>query len=93
VRECRAIPVYSSLLVRFYHYKARTRPRVQRAPGIPYALLGRTIHQRLGRIAPRGRERMFGIEMSTQTHSSCQGLIRASINLRMIIFEEDGLPA
>jgi hypothetical protein len=38
VRECRAIPVYSSLLVRFYHYKARTRLRVQRAPGIPHAL-------------------------------------------------------
>jgi hypothetical protein len=38
VRECWAIPVYSSLLVRFYHYKARTRLRVQRAPGIPHAL-------------------------------------------------------
>ena len=38
MRECRAIPVYSSLLVRFYHYKARTRLRVQRAPGIPHAL-------------------------------------------------------
>jgi hypothetical protein len=38
VRECRAIPVYSSLLVRFYHYQARTRLRVQRAPGIPHAL-------------------------------------------------------
>ena len=32
---------------------------MQRAPGIPHALcfLGRKIHQRLGRIASRGRER------------------------------------
>jgi alkylation response protein AidB-like acyl-CoA dehydrogenase len=36
---------------------------VQRAPGIPNALcfLGRKIHQRLGRIAPRGRECMSGL--------------------------------
>jgi hypothetical protein len=34
---------------------------VQRAPGIPHALLGRKINAQLGRIAPRDREVMFGI--------------------------------
>ena len=34
---------------------------MQRASGIPHALFGRKIHQRLGRFASRGRERMFGI--------------------------------
>jgi hypothetical protein len=29
-----------------------------------------------------------GVEVSTQTHSSCPGLTRASINLRKTIFEE-----
>jgi hypothetical protein len=33
---------------------------VQRASGIPHALYGREIHQRLGRLAPRGRERVSG---------------------------------
>jgi len=51
------IPVYSLLLVCFYHYQVHTRPRVQRASGVPHALFGRKIHQRLGRIARRGRER------------------------------------
>jgi hypothetical protein len=32
---------------------------VQRASGIPHALFGREIYQRLGRIARRGRERVF----------------------------------
>src|SRR5260370_30959059 len=27
----------------FYHYKVHTRPRVQRAPGVPHALFGRRI--------------------------------------------------
>jgi len=40
----------------FYHYQVHTRPRVQRAPGIPHALFGRKINARLGRIAPRDRE-------------------------------------
>src|SRR5713101_7165586 len=43
----------------FYHYQVHTRPRVQRASGVPHALFGRKIHQRLGRIARRGRERVF----------------------------------
>ena len=34
---------------------------MQRASGVPHALFGRKIHQRLGRFASRGRERMFGI--------------------------------
>jgi hypothetical protein len=29
---------------------------------------------------------------ATQTHSSCPDLIRASITLRVKLFEEDGLP-
>jgi hypothetical protein len=43
----------------FYQYQVHTRPRVQRASGIPHALFGRKIQQRLARIAPRGRERVF----------------------------------
>src|SRR6202171_3524293 len=45
----------------FYHYKVHTRPRVQRAPGIPHALKGRKIKAQLGRIAPRDREVAFEI--------------------------------
>jgi len=33
--------------------------RAPRASGVPHALFGREINQRLGRIAPRGRERVF----------------------------------
>jgi hypothetical protein len=32
---------------------------VQRAPGIPHALIGRKINVQLGRIVPRGREAVF----------------------------------
>jgi hypothetical protein len=35
-----------------------TRLRVHRAPGIPHALYGRELMQRLGRIAPRERSRI-----------------------------------
>src|SRR5229473_486399 len=45
----------------FYQYKVHTRPRVQRASGVPHALFGRKIDQRLGRIAPRGRECAFAV--------------------------------
>src|SRR5450755_1222914 len=45
----------------FYQYQVHTRPRVQRAPGIPHALQGRNIWTQLGRIAPRDRERVFGM--------------------------------
>ena len=31
----------------------------------PHALFGREIYQRLGRMARRGRERVFGVQMST----------------------------
>src|SRR6266576_5826697 len=41
-------------------YKVHARLRVQRAPGVPHALFGREIHQRLGRMARRGRERTSG---------------------------------
>src|SRR5882724_6372973 len=37
-------------------YQVHTRPRVQRASGVPHALFGRKIQQSLGRIARRGRE-------------------------------------
>src|ERR1700716_3452675 len=43
----------------FYQYKVHTRPRVQRASGVPHALKGRKIHARLERIALRGREGAF----------------------------------
>src|SRR5216684_1592207 len=47
----------------FYQYKVHTRPRVQRAPGIPHALHGgREINAQLGRIAPRDRDVMFGAD-------------------------------
>src|SRR5882757_5531077 len=41
----------------FFQCKAHARLRVQWASGVPHALFGRKINQRLGRIARRGRER------------------------------------
>ena len=38
---------------------------MQRASGVPHALFGRKIQQSLGRMASRGRKRVFGVEMST----------------------------
>jgi len=35
---------------------------VQRASGVPHASKGRKIHQRLGRVARRGRKRLFAIQ-------------------------------
>ncbi len=35
---------------------------MQRASGVPHALFGRKIQQSLGRIAPRGRECVFGVQ-------------------------------
>ena len=53
------IPVYSLLLVCVLSLQVHTRPRVQRAPGIPHALKrGREINANLGRMARRGRERV-----------------------------------
>src|ERR1019366_3285649 len=37
-------------------YTLRTRLRVQRAPGIPHALLGRIVHVQSGRLASRDCE-------------------------------------
>src|SRR3979490_2184927 len=45
----------------FYQYKVHTRLRVPRASGVPHALFGRKIYQRLGRMARRGREMASGI--------------------------------
>jgi hypothetical protein len=53
VRECRVMPVYSLLLVCVLPLQLHTRLRVQRAPGVPHALFGREINQRLGRLASR----------------------------------------
>ena len=53
------MPVYSLLLVCVLSLQLHTRPRVQRAPGIPHALHGREINANLGRIARRGRGRVF----------------------------------
>ncbi len=52
-------PVCSLLLVCLLPLQVHTRPRVQRAPGIPHALFGRELLQRLGRIASRGRSRIW----------------------------------
>ena len=49
----------------FYQYQVHTRPRVQRASGVPHDLLGRKIHQRLGRMARRGREIAFEIRVTS----------------------------
>src|SRR5712672_1180020 len=49
----------------FYQYKVHTKPRVQRASGIPHALKGREINARPGRIAPRGREVASGIVLAS----------------------------
>src|ERR1700720_1930384 len=54
------VPVYSLLLVCILPIKVHTRPRVQRAPGIPHALNGgRKVHANLGRFVPRDREVAF----------------------------------
>jgi hypothetical protein len=47
--------------VRFYQYKVHTRPRVQRASGVPHALClwREKVHAQLGRIAPRDRAHVF----------------------------------
>ena len=58
----------------FYQYKVHTRPRVRRAPGVPHALLGRKIHQSLGRFASRARSRLLTrSRMWTRRHS---GMVR-----------------
>jgi hypothetical protein len=58
------IPVYSLLLVCVLLLQVHTRPRVHWASGIPHALKGREFHQRLGRIARRGRERVFEVVLA-----------------------------
>jgi hypothetical protein len=73
--------------VRFFYLNLHTRPRVQRAPGLPCALclfLG-VILQNLGRIAPRDRGAAIqaktvmpgldpGIHPSSQEFSQGDGL-------------------
>ena len=51
---------------RVRYHTLRTRLRVQRAPGIPHALVGRKIHAQLGRIAPRAREGVFEIVLTVE---------------------------
>jgi len=56
VRERRVIPVYSFTRVLSTNAKAHTRAAGANGhPAVPHALFGRNIYQRLGRIAPRGR--------------------------------------
>ena len=69
----------------FYHYQVHTRPRVQRASGVPRALFGRELMQGLGRIARRGRKRVSRrhCERSEAIHSSFtrrDGLLRFARN-------------
>src|SRR5882724_7980178 len=79
----------------FYQYKVHARPRVQRAPGVPHALFGRKLHQRLGRIASRGRNRFctWGtvIARSEATKQSIlslrlDGLLRFARNDDLLLF-------
>src|ERR1700730_7622125 len=49
---CSGGPVVATLVC---FLPLHTRLRVQRAPGIPHALLGRRMPAQLGRIAPRDR--------------------------------------
>src|SRR5712692_1379388 len=62
----------------FYQYQVHTRPRVQRAPGIPHALYGREIYQRLGRMARRGRERVFEDAAVADAFRHCEPTGRAN---------------
>ena len=70
----------------FYQCKLHTRPRVQRASGVPHALFGaRELMQGLGRIARRGRKRVsrHHCERSEAIHSSFtrrDGLLRFARN-------------
>ena len=70
----------------FYQCKLHTRPRVQRASGVPRALFGaREFMQGLGRIARRGRKRASRrhCERSEAIHSSFtrqDGLLRFARN-------------
>jgi hypothetical protein len=59
-RECRMLSAALYARVRL-HTLLHTRPRVQRAPGIPCALFipARLIFEHLGRIAPRDRGVVF----------------------------------
>jgi len=50
----------------FYHYQVHTRPRVQRAPGVPHALFGRKINPSLGRIASRERTCVWSRDVDTR---------------------------
>jgi hypothetical protein len=76
-------------LVCFFILHARLRAR--RAPGIPCALYWRVEENDCKTRAKSG----CGIAklcLERNTHSSCPGLTRASINLRNESFEGDGLP-
>jgi hypothetical protein len=62
-----AMPGDSGVLVyscAFYQYKVHTRPRVQRAPGVPHALF-RAEASSTPRAHSVARARVFGVEMST----------------------------
>src|SRR5260370_10064882 len=75
-------------------------------PAFPTPSRGREINANLGRIAPRDRLVCFCclkivklvcvcealLSLPHKTHPSCPDLIRASINLREKVFEEDGSP-
>jgi antitoxin CptB len=66
----------------FYQYQVHARLRVQRAPGVPHALFGRVIYQRLGRMARRGRERMSGIDVIASDQLGCEFAQRTATDIR-----------
>jgi hypothetical protein len=61
---------------------------VQRASGIPHALFGRKIHQRLGRFARRGREGVFAVIASEakQSISPRKGRMDCFASLAMTVW-------
>ncbi len=59
----------------FYQCKARTRLRVQRAPGVPHALFGRKINANLGCFVLRDRETAFVVGAGTR--NACPGCCAA----------------
>src|SRR5450631_899728 len=74
VRGCRAIPVYSLLLVCVLPLPSAHEAAGATAPGIPHALFGRKINARLGRIAPRDREVVFGIRSAVIASAAKQSI-------------------
>jgi len=76
-RDASAEPVCSCA---FFCACLHTRPRVQRAPGFPCALFLSwrvAIDAKLGRLVPRGRKLVSGVNMSQSVIASQRSRMRA----------------